>query len=143
VAATEAHEGNRDQGNEMKCCSVFIRITTTRNESRSQRETCLSSYSGIKAVPGLVKRVVEACPIAATKRYHRGLLPIQMALGTSNQGWNEDFQALLDANPLSLMEAFELDDAIYSHLLARITLPNTIYEIVRSKPTVVTKGARY
>lgn len=88
---------------------------------------------------GLVKLIVKACPSAATVRNSDGLLPLQLALATSNQHWDEDFYALVDANPASL-EALELDDAIYPYVLARInnnTGADAVFRMLQSKPTLV------
>lgn len=86
---------------------------------------------------GLVKRVVKACPRAASVRNRRGLLPLQLALTTLNRHWNEDILALVDAYPASL-EALELDDGVYPYILDRISCaPDTVYRLIRSKPTLV------
>lgn len=86
---------------------------------------------------GIVKRVVEACPRAASLRNGRGLLPLQLALSTSNEHWNQDISSLVTAHPPSV-EALELDDYIYSYLLRRLNNRlDTIFDIIRSKPALV------
>ena len=66
-----------------------------------------------------MQRVVEACSRAASLCNGRGLLPLQLALSASNEHRNEDFSSLVNAHPPSL-EALELDDCIYPHLLERV-----------------------
>lgn len=90
---------------------------------------------------GLVKRVVEACPRTASLRNRRGLLPLQIALMTTNENWNQDVYALVDACPASL-EALELDDSLYSYLLARIRRHETMFSIIKSRPTLVQRRTR-
>jgi len=91
---------------------------------------------------GLVKRVVDACPCAASLRNRRGLLPLQVALTTSNQHWNEDFSALVEAYPASL-EVVELNDSIYPHILERMNRqPASVFGILKSKPTLVQRRIR-
>ena len=86
---------------------------------------------------GMLKRLVKERPASAALRNQRGMLPLQLALVTSNQHWNEDFLALLDANPASV-EALEIDDAIYPYLLERIEKrPNALFGLLKSKPSLV------
>ena len=84
---------------------------------------------------GLVKRVVDACPRTASLRNRHGLLPLQIALMTTNENWNQDVCALVDAYPASL-EALELDDSLYSYLLARSRRHETRFGIIKSRPTL-------
>lgn len=87
---------------------------------------------------GVVKRVVQACPAAASIRNLQGLLPLQMAIATRNQHWDEDFCALVTANPESLEQAFELDDWIYAYVLERISNHHDgVFRLLKSKPSLV------
>lgn len=86
---------------------------------------------------GMIRRIVEARHSAACLRKHQGRLPLQLALVTFNQHWNEDYLALVDPNPASV-EALELDDAIYPYLMERIAArPNALLGLLKSKPTLV------